>query len=174
MRPIGFSTGAVAKGDFQRALCRLRQHGVKVVELSALRLPELAPLAQSLERIDLDGFEFISFHAPSQFLPTEERCVVEQLLSVAARGIPVVVHPDVIFTPEAWEQMGSLFLLENMDKRKRVARSAQDLLGWFTTFPRARFCFDIGHARQFDPTMAEARMILQALSGRLAEVISVK
>lgn len=58
MRPIGFSTGAVAKGDFQRALCRLRQHGVKVVELSALRLPELAPLAQSLERIDLDGFEF--------------------------------------------------------------------------------------------------------------------
>jgi sugar phosphate isomerase/epimerase len=170
MRPIGFSTGAVAKGDFQDALRTLRHHGVPVIELSALRLPELAPLVKSLDQIDLSGFQFVSFHAPSQFLAADERCVVELLLSVVDRGIPVVVHPDVISTVEAWEQFGSLLFLENMDKRKRVGRSARDLRALFDLFPRAQLCFDIGHARQFDPTMAEARMILQAFRGRLAEV----
>lgn len=170
MRPIGFSTGAVAKGDFQHALRRLRHHGIRVVELSALRLPELAPLVNSLDLLDLSGFRFVSFHAPSQFLAADEGFVVELLRSVVDRGIPVVVHPDVIYTVEAWERLGSLLFLENMDKRKRVGRSARDLLDLFELFPRAQLCFDIGHARQFDPTMAEARMILQALHGRLAEV----
>jgi hypothetical protein len=170
MRPIGFSTGAVAKGKFQDALCRLRHHCVRVVELSALRLPELAPLVESLDQLDLSDFQFVSFHAPSRFLAADEHSVVELLQSVVDRGIPVVVHPDVIYTVEAWEPFGSLLFLENMDKRKRVGRSARDLRLLFELFPRAQLCFDIGHARQFDPTMAEARMILQALQWRLAEV----
>jgi len=170
MRPIGFSTGAVAKGKFQDALCRLRHHGVRVVELSALRLPELAPLVESLDQLDLSDFQFVSFHAPSRFLAADEHFVVDLLLSVVDRRIPIVVHPDVIFTAEPWEQLGPLLFLENMDKRKRVGRSARDLRALFELFPRAQLCFDIGHARQFDPTMAEARMILQTLHGRLAEV----
>src|ERR1700722_11157637 len=170
MRPIGFSTGAVAKGDFQHALSRLRGYGVRVVELSALRLPELAPLVKSLDQLDLSDFQFVSLHAPSRFLAADECCVIELLRSVVDRGIPVVVHPDMIYTVEAWEQLGPLLFLENMDKRKRVGRSARDLLDLFELFLRAQLCFDIGHARQFDPTMVEARTILQALHGRLAEV----
>src|ERR1035437_4663448 len=36
--------------------------------------------------------------------------------------------------------------------------------------PGAKFCFDIGHARQFDPSMAEAYTILTAFSERLVQV----
>jgi len=170
MRPIGFSTGAVAKADFRCALARLRIHGITVVELSALRLDELAPLVQALDSLDLEGFEFVSFHAPSRFSPDDEAYVVDRLQSVLEREIPVVVHPDVIFRPALWDDMGPGLLIENMDKRKAVGRTAEALRSLFDCFPKARFCFDLGHARQVDPTMMEARLILENLGERLAEV----
>ena len=57
-----------------------------------------------------------------------------------------------------------------MDKRKPVGRTAEELSEFFTRLPEARLCFDIGHARQVDPTMAEARRILEKYRDRLAEV----
>jgi hypothetical protein len=62
---IGFSTGALAKGDFPRALQMLRTAGVSTVELSALREHELPSLAHSLNDLDLTGFSHVSIHAPS-------------------------------------------------------------------------------------------------------------
>lgn len=170
MRPIGFSTGAIAKSNFRYALTCLQRYGITVVELSALRLNELEPLVQALDDLDLAGFEFVSFHAPSRFSPRDEDYVVDRLQSVAARGIPVVVHPDVIFKPALWESMGASLLIENMDKRKAVGRTAASMQDMFDYFPRSRFCFDLGHARQVDPTMTEARLILESQGDRLAEV----
>src|SRR5438034_97563 len=44
MRKVGYSTGALAKGDFRRALGMLQQAGVALIELSEifLKLPEAA------------------------------------------------------------------------------------------------------------------------------------
>ena len=67
MNSIGFSTGAVARGDYQAALALLRREGVRAVELSALRLSELSSLVDDLPRLDLTSFSFVSFHAPSRF-----------------------------------------------------------------------------------------------------------
>ena len=64
MRRIGFSTGALARGDFRSALAMLRPHKIDVVELSALRVSELAPLAQAIPDLDLSEFTFVSIHAP--------------------------------------------------------------------------------------------------------------
>ena len=66
MRPIGFSTGAVAKGDFRRALNLLREHHVDVVELSALRVDELEPLVAAIPDLDLGRFSFVSIAQPVQ------------------------------------------------------------------------------------------------------------
>jgi len=170
MKRIGFSTGAIARGDFRSALARLRFFHVAVVELSALRLEELDPLVDSLPYLDLNGFEFISFHAPSRFAVAHERHVLDRLRTVVDREIPVVVHPDVISTPDAWKALGSMLLIENMDKRKPVGRNAFDLERLFRQFPEAGLCFDIGHARQVDPTMTEAQLILETFAGRLREV----
>lgn len=170
MRPIGFSTGAVARGDFRRALDKLRDHHIKVVELSALRIDELRPLVAAVADLDLRSFSFVSIHAPSRFRPELERSVVDQLRLLAQRGYPVVVHPDVISTPAAWEVLGDKLLIENMDKRKPVGRNVSELQPFFESLPRARFCFDIGHARQVDPSMTEASLLLQDFGDRLAEV----
>ncbi|MEZ5404189.1 MAG: hypothetical protein R2729_31205 [Bryobacteraceae bacterium] len=170
MRRIGFSTGALARGDFRTALEVLRARRVEAVELSALRMEELEPLLSALPTLDLSDFSFVSIHAPSRFTPRQETLVVQSLLSVKERGYPVVVHPDVIFVPEKWTALGESLFVENMDKRKPVGRTVRELKPFFHALPEARFCFDVGHARQVDPTMTEAVLLLQAFGDRVAEV----
>ena len=96
--------------------------------------------------------------------------MVDQLGLFAELGYPVVVHPDVMLTSATWRVLGDKLLVENMDKRKPVGRNVSELKPFFESLPDARFCFDIGHARQVDPSMTEASLLLQAFSDRLAEV----
>lgn len=170
MRRIGFSTGAIARSDFRRALEILRYEKVPVVELSALRLEELAPLTRAIPSLDLRPFSFVSIHAPSRFPGVEEAFVVDLLRPLADLGYPVVLHPDAISDPRLWRLLGDRLLIENMDKRKPIGRTAADLARFFAILPEARFCFDIGHARQVDPSMTEAALLLNAFGERLVEV----
>ncbi len=169
MRPVGFSTGALARSDFRSALLRLRDLGLEVVELSALRIEELSPLLEALPTLDLRSFRFISIHAPSRFEKSAEEIVVKELNSRASE-FPVVVHSDVLFTPDLWRHLGRRLLIENMDKRKPGGRTAMELRRLFDELPESLLCFDIGHARQVDPSMTEAVLILREFKDRLAEV----
>jgi hypothetical protein len=99
MRPIGFSTGALARGDFRLALQMLSDTKANAVELSSLRQDELAPLVQQLGQLDLSRFQYISFHAPSAMEPSYEPTALELLKQVAARKWPIIVHPDAMHTP---------------------------------------------------------------------------
>ena len=170
MRPLGFSTGAIAKGDFRRALAQMAPFCLPAVELSALRLHELPQLAEAVDDLDLEGYRYISVHAPSQFAVADEVRVVSLLAKFSSRGWPIVVHPDTIFNDALWRDFGNKLLIENNDKRKSVGRTAQEMELLFDRFPEARFCFDIGHARQVDPTMSEAYLILQKTRLRLGQV----
>jgi hypothetical protein len=63
-----------------------------------------------------------------------------------------------------------LLCIENMDKRKPIGRSARELGRIFEHLPDASFCFDIGHARQCDPTMTEAYLMLREFASKLLQV----
>jgi hypothetical protein len=156
MRPFGFSTGALALGDIELALKMLEGINVDAIELSALRVRELPPLVAFARHADLDRFAYVSIHAPTDYDAAQEADVVDQLAGFAERGWPIVVHPDVMRDLFAWKRFGSLLCIENMDKRKRVGRTAGELERIFDKFPDARMCFDIGHARQVDTSMTEA------------------
>ncbi len=170
MRTIGFSTGALALSDFRKGLDLSRQHRLPAVELSALRLHELAPLIQALPDLDLSGFRYVSLHAPSKYEEGEERAVVNLVVKAAEKGIPVVLHPDAIADSHAWRALGSMLCLENMDRRKPIGRSVPELAHFFDLLPEARFCFDIGHARQFDPSMTEGELLLRQYGNRLCQL----
>ena len=170
MRPIGFSTGALAYADFGRGLAMTRTAACAVVELSALRQAELLPLLESLESLDLAGFDYISIHAPSHFEPTWEALAWDRLREECWRNWPIVVHPDTLFDFSLWRQFGNLLCVENMDKRKAIGRTARELGRIFEQLPDASFCFDIGHARQCDPTMTEAYLILREFGSKLRQV----
>jgi hypothetical protein len=170
MRPIGFSTGALAYADFRRGLMMSRRLNVQAIELSALRQNELLPLLDALNGLDLTGFEYIAIHAPSQFDPKWEATLWDCLRDELWRGWPIVLHPDTLCDFGLWRELGSAICIENMDKRKPIGRSAKELATIFDRLPDAKLCFDIGHARQFDPTMTEAYLILRDFGSRLRQV----
>ncbi|HET6231373.1 MAG TPA: TIM barrel protein [Longimicrobiaceae bacterium] len=144
--------------------------GVEAVELSALRLSELPGLVAAAPDLDLERFRHVSVHAPSKYPRDEEPRILSLLASLADRGWPVVVHPDAVFDYDAWRALGSRLLVENMDKRKPVGRSAAELRQVFERLPEAGLCLDLAHARQFDPTMVEAYRILRLHAARLRQI----
>ncbi|HST58446.1 MAG TPA: hypothetical protein VLK84_07160 [Longimicrobium sp.] len=170
MDTIGYSTGALARSDVHGAFDLLAYRGTGAVELSALRVHELGPLLQAIPDLPLAPFPHISVHAPSAFTAAQEPEIAAALLPVARAGWLVVVHPDTIHDPRPWRRFGAQLCIENMDVRKPVGRTVQELLPVFARLPRASFCFDVAHARQCDPTMGEAVRLLQAFGDRLAEV----
>jgi hypothetical protein len=170
MRPIGFSTGALAKGDYAHGVDVQRRSGrIDAVELSALRDHELPGLVNALGVLDLQGFAYVSVHAPSQLRTLDEETVFELLLQLPDAW-PVVVHPEILRTPSLWRQLGPRLCLENMDERKTTGRTAGELRVLFDRFPEASFCLDLGHARQIDPTMALALAMLREFGERLRQV----
>jgi hypothetical protein len=170
MRPVGFSTGALAYGNFREGLRMMEQKAVQGIESSTLRQAELAPMLQAIPLLDLSHFAYVSIHAPSRFDANEEGALWEQLARQVSREWPIVLHPDAIVDFGLWRELGASICIENMDKRKPVGRSVHELAGIFKELPEATFCFDIGHARQFDPTMTEAWLILREFGSRLRQV----
>lgn len=170
MPPIGFSTGSLARGDFQTGLDLARQLPTDVIELSALRMNELVPLTDAARDLDVDGFEYVAVHAPGRFSAAQEADVAERLHSLDYRDWPVVLHPDTIHSFDIWRTFGDRLLIENMDKRKRCGRTSAELTGIFEQLPNARLCFDIAHARQVDASMLEAFRILRDWRDRLAHI----
>eukprot|EP01038_Epipyxis_sp_PR26KG_P012451 gene12451-16699_t len=171
MVAIGFSTGAIALGDFERALHLLENTRTDAVELSALRFREmphmLARLPMHRARLE-QRYRYVSFHAPTDF--GCERDMVQQLATIAALGWNIIVHPDTIQDSSLWRPLGRQLCIENMDSRKGTGRTVAELSQFFEALPEASLCFDIAHARQVDPTMTEAAGILTAFSDRLAQV----
>jgi hypothetical protein len=169
MRPLGFSTGALAKGNFQAGLDLLRGLELKAIELSALRAEELLPLMKALPTLGLQGFSHVSLHAPSKLAGLDELSLVAILKDVPTSW-PIIVHPDLIQSPSHWRFFGSRLCLENMDQRKPVGRTVPEMENVFQQLPDASFCFDIGHARQVDPTMGVAIGMLRRFSVRLRQI----
>lgn len=170
MDAIGFSTGSVARSDVQSALRTLEPYATGAVELSALRTHELGPLVRAIPRLPLSAYQHVSVHAPSAFTPAEEPAIAAALRPVARRGWLVILHPDTIHDPRLWAEFGDRLCIENMDVRKPVGRTVAELRPVFARLPQASFCFDVAHARQCDPTLAEAHRLLDAFGDRLAQV----
>jgi|ERR1700691_1092567 len=167
---IGFSTGAIAYSEFSRGLELLRDQNIKVVEISALRMGEWAPLIQALDDLDLSAFDYVSIHLPSAMNAAEEKVVVQSLEPIQDRKFPLILHPDAIHDFAVWRAYGGLVCVENMDMRKLIGRTEPELAAIFRELPDARLCFDIGHAAQVDPTMTEAYFILKRHRERVTQI----
>lgn len=142
---------------------------LETIELSALRDQELVPLMNAIEALDLSRFTYISLHAPSALGTLAEQDLVS-ILSQVPLAWPIIVHPDIIVDPEQWRFLGRRLCIENMDQRKPTGRTVTEMKAVFESLPDASFCFDIGHARQVDPTMGVAIGLLERFRERLRQV----
>lgn len=166
----GFSTGALEKGNYRKAIDWMREHEINTVELSALRYNELEPLIKDLDHIHIECFKSVSFHAPSAFCVEKEMRVIELLQPVFERGWNIIVHPDVIYHPDSWKHFGKQLLIENMDRRKATGRTTWELQEWFEKLPEAQLCLDVAHARQLDTSMRLLGSIVHTFADRIAEI----
>jgi hypothetical protein len=122
-----------------------------------------------LPELDLQGFSHVSLHAPSKVGGLNEPNLVA-ILNDRPTSWPIIVHPDLIRSPSHWRFFGSRICLENMDQRKPVERTVPEMENLFYQLPDASLCFDIGHARQVDPTMGIAISMLRRFRSRLRQV----
>lgn len=166
----GFSTGAIAKGNFFAAIEWLQSSTANAIELSALREEEVKHLVDSIDVLELEKFDYISFHAPSKLSCLTEEELIDILMPVVRKGWPIIIHPDIITNYDNWLKLENCVCIENMDKRKKTGRTAIDLDEIFYRLPNASFCFDIAHARQVDPTMMEAYYMISQFKSRLKEI----
>ncbi|HEY0872435.1 MAG TPA: hypothetical protein VGD94_03100 [Vicinamibacterales bacterium] len=171
MAVMGFSTGALAKGDVSKGIEIVSRLSLKAIELSALRVHELDALEQAADSVDMTQFAYISMHAPTDYTPEQEAEVAARLHVLAVQhDWPVVIHPDCVTDHAAWKTFGELLCIENMDKRKAIGRTADELRPWFEEFQEASLCFDIAHAQQVDPSMTEAYRILREFGSRICQL----
>lgn len=170
MAPIGFSTGTLAHGNFRHGIQMLRGKQALAIELSALREHELPRLIEYINDPDLNQFSYISVHAPSRLETMTEQTLVDHLGIIFEKNWPVIVHPDIIIDFSIWKPFKDLVCIENMDKRKTTGRTAMELQSIFDHLPDASLCFDIGHARQIDPTMFEALQIINQHRSRIKQL----
>jgi hypothetical protein len=123
MRTFGFSTRAVAKGDFRTAIARTREATAGYpmsIELSALRASELDPLLDAFAGLDLTGFAYVSLHGPSRLDGTTEHQVQKRLQAfLVNHRVNVVMHPDTLCDVPSWRVLGPQLCLENMDNRDK-------------------------------------------------------
>jgi hypothetical protein len=167
---IGFSTGALEKGNYKSAIKWICEQHIRSIELSALRYDELEPLVEYLDSFPIQQFQYVSFHAPSSFPKEVEEHVVRLLEKVAKRKWNIIVHPDVIRKPALWRRLKSRLLIENMDRRKPIGRTAGELEQVFAQLPDARLCLDVAHARQLDTTLGILWQIITRFSDRIEQI----
>ncbi len=169
MSYFGYSTGAIALGDFTRALDLLAAFSFEAIELSALRIGEVEPLVAAIPRLDLSRYSYVSFHAPSSFNESDEAMLVD-LLKRLPRHWPIILHPDAIYDIELWRGLSPRLAIENMDRRKGMGRSVAELSNTFKSLPEARMCLDLGHARQVDSSMVGAYQLLRVFASRIVQL----
>jgi len=171
MRTFGLSTGALAKSDVSKALHMAAKHDINAVEYSALRIGELEAMVKYLVKHGTGHFNYVAFHAPSRFTAQEEVTVVTLLRKLVDKlALHIVVHPDAIHDYSLWQNFGDKLCVENMDHRKPIGRTADELDAVFEKLPKARLCFDIGHAHEIDRSMSVGYEILRRYRNRIAHV----
>jgi hypothetical protein len=169
---IGCSTGYMEglRGDWEALVQEAALVSSSAVELSALGEGELPGLLDYLASGPSLPFHFVSVHAPSKERLLDDAALVERLLELPARVDAIVVHPDQIADPAPYRALGRRLVIENMDVRKPTGRTARELRGWFEALPQARFCFDVAHAGEVDPSMRAGCDLLRRYSSRLSHV----
>lgn len=167
---FGFSTGALAKGDFRSAITMLDAHHLEAIELSALRLSELDVLLNALPSLALSAYKHVTLHAPSRFDGADEAALASKLLRALPFVGGVVLHAEAIIEPRHWAPFGDRLLVENADGRKATGRTLEELQSVMAPLPQARICFDVAHAYQVDPTLIEARRMIRVFGSRIAQL----
>jgi hypothetical protein len=156
--------------DWPALVSRAARFSTAAVELSALSESELPSLEAFLTGGEALPFLYVSIHAPSKDRRLPEVELVETLLRLGSYANAIVIHPDVIEDPARYGVLGPVLVLENMDARKPIGQTADDLAGYYAELPEAGLCFDVAHVASVDPSLSLGHELLDVHGHRLRHV----
>jgi len=175
MEYIGFTTGCLYRSDipFEETIGLFHSLGADAVELSFATPGELLKYQLSGQMAaDIKKYAFISIHAPWKEARYDSSStadsMIEKLRSLC-RELPVegiVLHPDTISDFEKLDKSGLLFLLENMDRRKKCGIYPEEFEKLKEEYSFG-FVLDTQHAYEHDPNMNLAKELIDAMGDRL-------
>lgn len=167
--PIGASTGYMEdiRDDWAAQVAEAWRVSPFATELSALSETQLDSLHEYLASAAALPFRYLSIHGPSKDRRLSEEALVVKLCQLAGWADGIVMHPDTIEEPQLYRDLGRKLLIENMDSRKELGRTQDELAPTFAELPEAGFCFDVAHAWSIDPDMSVASALLDAFGDRL-------
>ncbi len=169
---VGCSTGYMSglRNDWPALVAAAAQTSGFAVELSALSEDELPGLLAYLRNASGLPFRFVSVHGPSKARRMPDGELAELLHRLPSWVSSIVMHPNSMDDLSPYAVLGRRLCIENMDARKDVGQTADDLRPFFEALPEARLCFDVAHAKAVDPTMAVGGQLLTEYSFRLSHV----
>jgi hypothetical protein len=168
---LGASTGILpTRGDWPALVQEAAAVSPFAAELAALDERELPALEAFLAQAGPLPFRHLSVHAPSKNRAVPEVQLIARLAALPPQVSGIVVHPDTIEDVAAWRALNGRCVLENMDDRKALGQTADDLAPFFAALPTAGLCLDVAHAASIDPSMELADELLDRFGARLRHV----
>ncbi len=173
---VGFSTGCIFKVITTEAerINIIKMSGARAIELNFVKSIDKA--AESLKESDLQGFDYVSLHAPviKYKYDVESERVINAIRAInSIRRLDLVVfHPDTV---EDFNFFNSIDIpmpiaFENMDNRKASFRWGADLARLLDRFPGAGMVLDVNHAFTNDPTLSLTKELYRSLGHRIVQV----
>lgn len=169
---MGASTGYLTdlRGEWEKLVQHASQVSRSVVEISALSGPELPGLLAFLRTQPRLDFGYVAVHGPTKSVGMDDRALVDVLCELPEVVQSIVLHPDAMTEPEAFQRLGERLVIENMDSRKDEGRFVDELARYFELLPDAGFCLDLAHVSSLDPTMELAHELLDQFGDRLRQI----
>jgi hypothetical protein len=166
--PLGASTGILpSRGNWPALVQEAAAVSPFAAELAALDEPELPALEAFLASSGRLPFRYLSVHAPSKNRTIGEAELGARLAALPPQVSAIVVHPDTIQEVALWRALNGRCVIENMDDRKALGQTADDLAPFFAALPTAGLCLDVAHAASIDPSMDLAEELLDRFGSRL-------
>ncbi len=170
---VGFSTGTFAQYlDTREALKVIKQAGCLAVELGVVRKECIEwGWLDALTAKDLDGFAYMSLHAPVMKYKNNE--AVKKIFAIigkinALRPLDaVVIHPCDVEDITVFGNLSFPVAFENMDNTKPYGKTPEDVKKLIDSDPSFRFVLDVNHIKTNDPTMKLADQFYAALGNKL-------
>lgn len=180
---LGFTTGKLDKMSFPEKVRAFQEIGCNTIEFSMLDTKRFEVLKENLPKLNLTNFSVRSIHSPCFTIENGVKNHLVYKNDKATRDIfagieylknnhkidLVVIHPDLVEDWSAFEEFDIPWAVENMDHRKSVGTTVEDLKKVFEKID-AKMVLDVNHCRTNDPTLKLAADMYAAFGGRIAEI----
>ncbi len=164
--PIGAASGSFAMNDSRKTR--------EIFPLTGLDFVEWHPSEGWEYAVEMLDVKTLSIHLPKiKGDPKKQAEVIGYLDYLAkvdsANVLGAVLHPDQDYDWSIFGD-GANICIENLDATRPGFQTPEDLQKFFQRLPKARLCFDIGHAFAVDPSGKVAHALVDALGDRISHL----